>query len=156
MAEEKTDQAKDDYAVSLVKLGDILRKKKDCKSAWECQEEAAGIFEEIFKRTGSLRSRRNLATALEKKAKAEAGFASPETPKESFERALDIRIKVAEELPCEDTKHELAVSYFQYGEYCEDANMVRKALEIWEELSTRSTEYEKYREAARQLLEKLN
>ena len=156
MAEEKTDQAKDDYAVSLVKLGDILRKKKDYKPAWECQEEAAGIFEEIFKRTGSLRSRRNLATALEKKAKAEAGFASPETPKESFERALDIRIKVAEEVPCEDTKHELAVSYFQYGEYCEDANMVRKALEIWEELSTRSTEYEKYKEAARQLLEKLN
>ena len=154
-AELKTDQVKDDYAVSLLKTGDILRKRGDIHDAVECNGKAVEIFTDIADRTGSLRSRKSLATALEKMTKALEAYFQHEAAERCLEQALRIRKDVAAEEPSDETRHELAVTYFQYGEFHRDYDAMHIAWEIWQELSSRHPEYRKYADSAQRMLQKL-
>lgn len=52
--ETRTTQAWDDYAVSLVKIGDIHKAEREYAEAVRCYEKACGIFETNVGKTGSL------------------------------------------------------------------------------------------------------
>jgi len=154
-AEMKTDQAMDDYAVSLLKIGDILRKKGDIRESADYYRKAVEIFSDIADHTCSLRSRKSLATALEKLTKSLEGSGQRETADRCLNRALRIRKDVAAEEMSHDTLHELAVAYYQCGEFHRDSDAVRNALELWRKLSSRHPEYQKYVDSAQRLLQKL-
>ncbi len=154
-AELKTDQAKDDYAVSLLKTGDILRKRGDIHDAVECHGKAVAIFREISERTWSLRNRKSLATALEKMTKSLESFFQREAAERCLDEALRIRRDIAVEEQSDDTRHELAVSWFQYGEFHRDYDAMHYSWEIWTELSSRHPEYQKYADSAQRMLQNL-
>ena len=71
-------------------------------------------------------------------------------------RALRLREKAAAEDPSDDLQHELAVTCFQAGEFRRDAELVRKALAVWQELASRRPEYRKYADTALRLLQNLS
>lgn len=154
-AELKTDQAKDDYAVSLLKTGDILRKRGDIHDAVECHGKAVAIFREISGHTWSLRSRKNLATALEKMTKSLESFFQREAAERCLDEALRIRRDISAEEQSDDARHELAVVWFQYGEFHHDYDAMHNAWEIWTELSSRHPEYQMYADSAQRMLQKL-
>ena len=147
-AEEKTDLAKDDYGVSLLKTGDIFRKMGANREAAAAYGKAVETFSGIAERTDSLRSRKSLATALEKSAKAYDALGNREEEGRCIDKALWLREEAAGERPSDTTSHELAVTCYQAALFRRDAETMRRALEIWEKLSEKDPENREYRENA--------
>ena len=154
-AERKTPQARDDWAVSLVKLGDVRRKRMQYRDAVELLSQAVRIFDENAQTTGSVQYRKNLASGLEKLAKAADAFSQREWAEKCYDRALDIREKLANDFPSHATRHELATCCFMCAEFHRDYSLMARALGLWEEMLPRHPEYEIYVKSARRMLDKL-
>ena len=149
MAEEKTDQARDDCAVTLLKIGNMLRKDGNPQGALEYLEEAVGIFTDLAERTGSLRSRKSLAAGLEKLMKAQKELFLRDEADQNVGKMLQLYREIAQENPNDNTRNELAGACYLYADFHRDAAVMREALEIWEELSLRHSDFKKDADDAR-------
>ena len=152
--ETRTWQAKDDYAISLIKLGDVQRTRGETREAVELQRKAVEILEKNADETGSPEYRKHLAAGLEKLAKSWNCFWQREQAEECYRRAVLLREDIAREYPSHITRHELATTYFLFADFARDAEMMRRALKLWEELLPRHPEYRVYAENARRMLSK--
>ena len=155
LAEElRTWQAKDDYAVSLIKLGDVQRTRGETREAVELQREAVQILEKNAGETGSIQYRKNLAAGLEKLAKSWNCMWQREPAEACYARAAALREDLLDEFPSHTTRHELATTLFLYADFNRDADMMHRALRLWEEMCPEHPEYERYAENARRMLMK--
>ncbi len=155
-AEQKTPQARDDWAVSLVKLGDVRRRQAQAREAVELLSKAVEIFDQNVRATGSVQYRKNQASALEKLAKAADAFGQREWAGQCYDRALAIREALANAFPSHTARHELATTLFLYADFSRDADRMRSALRLWEEMGRSHPEYEIYAKNARRMLDKLS
>ncbi len=153
--ENRTWQARDDYAVSLVKLGDVERAREHCREAVERMTEAVEILERNAKETGSLLYRSHLAAGLEKLAKAWDKYGRREPAEDCYRRAVRMREELAEEYPSHSTRHELATACFLLADFSRDAGMMRKAMELWEDMRREHPEYGRYADKAREMISRL-
>ena len=146
------DQAWDDYAVSLIKLGDICSYRMAYRDAVDHHLKAVKILEKCAERTGSLRFRRTLATALEKLAKSWNLFYQRECAEDCYRRALGLREALADEVPIHTIRHELATTCFLYADFSCDADLMRRALKLWQKMCPEHPEYRRYAENAERML----
>ena len=153
--EQKNEQAWDDYAVSLAKLGDIRRTQCEYHEALELHLKAVEIFSRNAEKTGSLRYRRNLASGLEKLAKSWNACGGRESAETCFREAIALREGLLADSPTHSTRHELATTCFLCADFNRDADMMRRALRLWDELCAERPEYRKYADSARRMLSKL-
>jgi len=58
------------------------------------------------------------------------------------------------EFPSHITRHELATVYFLFADFARDADMMQRALRLWEDMLPRHPEYQVYVDNARRMLEK--
>ena len=157
LAEEvKSVQSFDDYGVSLVKTGDIHKALGRYEEAANCYEKAQIIFKKNVEKTGSKNYLDHYAASCEKLASAKKKVASVagETETQSkeagdlYELAIVLRQKLHETLNTPATSHALATAFFNAGAFYKDTQRMRKAYEIWQELSQTHPEYGKFRDRA--------
>ena len=153
--EMKTPQALDDYAVSLVKMGDLCRAREQWADAEALLRQAVAALEQNARETGSLQYRGNLAGGLEKLAKALAGQEKRKEAQGCFARALALREQLALEAPSHTVLHELATTCCMAAEFSGDAEGLRRACRIWDDLCPAHPEYRRAAEHARRALERL-
>ena len=155
LAEElRTWQAKDDYAVSLIKLGDVQRTRGETREAVELQREAVQILEKNAGETGSIQYRKNLATGLEKLAKSWNCMWQREPAAACYAHAAALREDLLDEFPSHTTRHELATTLFLFADFNRDADMMQRALRLWEEMCPEHPEYRVYAQNAERMLVK--
>lgn len=155
LAEEtRTWQAKDDYAISLVKLGDVQRTRGQTREAVELQRKAVEIFRKNVDETDSPEYRKHLAAGLEKLAKSWDCLWQREQAEQCYRQAVSLREAIAREHPSSVARHELATVYFLFADFARDADMMQRALGLWEELLPRHPEYRVYADNARRMLSK--
>ena len=65
-----------------------------------------------------------------------------------YELAIVLRQKLHETLNTPATSHALATAFFNAGAFYKDTQRMRKAYEIWQELSQTHPEYGKFRDRA--------
>ena len=138
--------------VSLVKLGDVCRKQLQYRDAVAYLNQAVKIFKRNADVTGSVRYQKNLASALEKLAKAADGFHQRGWADQCYEHALELREELADKSPSHVTRHELATCCFLYAEFNRDVPMMERALQLWAEMLPRHPEYRVYVENAKRML----
>ena len=143
--EERTARAWDDYAVSLIKQGDLCKGEKHYKAAADYYKEAREVFRKMTDgNVTSLRARRNYAASCEKLASAGKRFMNAEEVDPIFEEAIRVRESIMDGFKNPVPPHELAVAYYNYGLYKQEEKWLNKALEIWLVLAARNAKYSKY------------
>lgn len=154
LAEElKTYQSRDDYAVSLNKSGNVLRARGNFAQAADNYLAAKHIYDELMKSSSNPRYLQCRATCCEKLASAYKHSGSPEKADECYREAIADRESLVTDTA--DSRHELAVSYYNYANFCGDKARLEKALGIWKSLSEEYPEYKRYAEKAESTLKKL-
>ena len=153
--EEKTVQARDDLGVSLVKLGDIGKAEKQYDEAEKYYREARQIFQELAEKRDTVSILRHCAGSCEKLASVLKRGSKPEDAVPLYEESVALREKIREKAPSPLCDHELAVGVYNYGMFREDAALLRRAADLWKQLSETNPKYEKYRARAEKLLARL-
>lgn len=149
LAEEvKSAQAWDDYAVSLVKTGDIHKAQGRYEDAASCYEEASGIFRKNMEKTRSRLFRDHYAGSCEKMAGVKKRIGNAQEAGALYREGIALREDLYEMEKTVSTAHALAAAYFNAGAFFEDRDYMRKAYELWEELSGMDPSYAKYRDKA--------
>ena len=154
--ELRTWQARDDYAISLAKYGDVQRTLGKTREAMELQREAVEVFDKNVDETGSPQYRKHLAAGLEKLAKSWDSLWQREQAEVCYERAVHLRRDLMHEYPSHTTRHELATTLFLYADFARDADRMREALRLWEEMCHEHPEYMRYADSAKKMLMRLS
>ena len=146
--EVKSAQAWDDYAVSLVKAGDIHKAQGRYEDASLCYEEASGIFRKNMEKTGSRLFRDHYAGSCEKLAGAKKKTGKAQEAGALYEESIALRERLYEAEKTAAASHALAAAYFNAGAFFENRDYMRKAYELWKDLSDTDQAYVKYRDKA--------
>ena len=149
LAEEvKTPQAWDDYGVSLVKAGDICKAEGKMEETEMYCEEAVGIFRKNTDKTGSLFYLDHLAGGCEKLASAKKKLGKAEEAQALYLESVELRQHLYEKQKTVSAAHALATACYNAAAFLEDPELIRRAYELWDELSVKHPEYAGYRDRA--------
>ena len=149
--ETRSVDARDDLSVSLIKVGDILKKQGDHEGAAALYREAEAICRKLRKESALLRYQKTHAAACEKLAgalKKTGGESGLREAAALFREAVLIREQIVREAPTEENLHDLAVCCYNAWLLLREEALIGRASGIWTELSAKDPKYEKYREMA--------
>ena len=149
LAEEvKSLQAWDDYGVSLVKAGDICKAEGKMEEMEMYCEEAVGIFRKNTEKTGSLFYLDHLAGGCEKLASAKKKLGKAQEAEALYLESVELRQKLYEKQKTVSAAHALATACYNAAAFLDDRELIRKAYELWDELSVKHPKYAGYRDRA--------
>ena len=154
-AEIKAPQSYDDYGVSLVKTGDIHKARGRFADAAECYEKACGIFKENIEKTASNGFREHYAGGCEKLASARKKLGEKAEADRLYREAVDLRQQLYDSAKTIANASALATSYYNYGIFRKSKDYLSRARQLWDELSKTDKTYEKYRDDAVKMIEKI-
>ena len=146
--EVKSPQAWDDYGVSLVKIGDIHKAEGSLENAADCYRKACEIFAENVEKTGSRIYQEHNAGGLEKLASAIKKLGDTKEAGTLYKDAAALREQIYAVGKTVSSAHALAVSCYNAAAFFKDRDMMKRAYEIWDEISRKHPEYSKYRDKA--------
>ena len=152
MDEVKSPQAVDDYGVSLVKMGDIHKAEGRMDEAADCYERAYGLFRVNAEKTGSLIFCDHMAAACEKLAGAKKKCGQKREAEALYKEAVKLREQLYAEERTTAAAHALAVACYNAAAFLDDKIMMKRAYELWKNLSERYPEYGKYRDKAEKFM----
>lgn len=152
MDEVKSPQAVDDYGVSLVKMGDIHKAEGRMDEAADCYERAYGLFRVNAEKTGSLIFCDHMAAACEKLASAKKKCGKKREAEALYKEAVKLREQLYAEERTTAAAHALAVACYNAAVFLDDKIRMKRAYELWKNLSERRPEYGKYRDKAEKLM----
>ena len=152
MDEVKSPQAVDDYGVSLVKMGDIHKAEGRMDEAADCYERAYGLFRVNAEKTGSLIFCDHMAAACEKLASAKKKRGQKREAEALYKEAVKLREQLYAEERTTAAAHALAVACYNAAAFLDDKIMMKRAYELWKNLSERYPEYGKYRDKAEKFM----
>lgn len=149
--EVKSPQSWDDYGVSLVKSGDIHKAEERLTEAADYYQQACGIFRKNANKTGSLIFRDHLAGGCEKLASTMKKLGETQKAEDFYKESVTLREQLHTTCGTVSSAHTLATAYYNAAAFLKDKEIMRRAYELWNELSVRHPEYEKYRDKAEKL-----
>ena len=149
--EIRSPQSWDDYGVSLVKAGDIHKAEDRLAEAIDCYKEACGIFRKNANKTGSLIFLEHLAGGCEKLASTLKKLGATQEAEEFYKESVTLREQLHKTSRTVSSAHALATAYYNTAAFLKDKEIMRRAYELWNELSVRHLEYGKYRDKAEKL-----
>ena len=152
MDEVKSPQAVDDYGVSLVKMGDIHKAEGRMDEAADCYEQAYELFRVNVEKTGSLIFCDHMAAACEKLASAKKKCGQKREAEALYKEAVKLRERLYAEERTTTAAHALAVACYNAAAFLDDKSMMRRAYDLWKDLSEKRPEYGKYRDKAEKLM----
>jgi len=148
--ELQTPQLADDYCVSLTKVGDVQRRLGDGAAALVRYDAARLGYESLIEQTGALRYRKNHARCMGKLASAYKHAGRQVDAKQCFRACIDEWQGIAQEVGQNSsaTRHELAVAYFNQALFAADAEALKEAIALWQQLARQDPRYRRFLEQA--------
>ena len=147
-AELKTPQSEDDHGVSLTKAGDIYKTLKDLVRADDFYSQALALFEKNMRRSSSRIFLDHYAGGCEKLASVKKKLGEKEEAARLYRESVAMRVKLYELSKNSSTAHALAIACYNAALFFEDNELMKKAYDLWEELSQKNPVYKKYRDRA--------
>ncbi len=157
--ESDTIEARRDLSISYEKLGNISAAAGDPAAAKEYYQKSLGIRLAIAEESDTIQARRDLSVSYNKLGNISEAAGDPAAAKEYYQKDLEIVLAIAEESRTIEAIDDLAVSYCKLGVIDKDnldLAMLRKAYDIWWELSARCPgvpEYARRRDIVGDLLD---
>ena len=151
--ELKTNQAHDDFGVSMMKLGKAYGAWGDYSMAEQEYSTAKELYRMLKEKSSLPRYQSNYAACCEKLASACKHIDRPDLAEPEYIEAIEMRKALDNGTP--DARHALAAAYFNYAAFKEDKALFLKAREIWEKLSLKYPGYKRYVKKADKIINSL-
>jgi tetratricopeptide (TPR) repeat protein len=135
--ETNTIQSRRDLFASCTHMGDIAREQKKLNEAKEWYLYSLSLCKTLAKETGTIEDQQNLLTCYTGLGTISVCQDDRLKAEEWYYQALNLCKSLAKENDTIESKNNLAFSYFYFGSVSENIDMIKSALLIWQNLSSK-------------------